>query len=207
MKSIASLLTLTFITITTFGQTQFEKGYFIDKKDKKVECYIKNMEWSTNPTEISYKLDLSSKAQKAGIDNIKEFVISDKCKYINAHVKIDRSTKPSPGKNELAPVWEMDDLFLKVILEGKADLFGYNDRKVTRFFYSLNDTVISPLIYKEIYNGLTVIKNTDFRQQLWDKLRVQKATFEMIRSINYTADDLKKYFGIYNEDFGDKAMK
>ena len=207
MKSIASLFILTFITIASFGQSQFEKGYIIDKNNKKINCYIKNTVWTINPSEISYKLDLSDKAQTGDISNIKGFGINDTCKYVKTSVRIDRSTKATPGKNELAPVWNVENLFLKVILEGKADLYCYADRKVTRFFYSLNDTTINPLIYKELSDGLTIRKNTDFRQQLWDKIRVPKATFDLIKNVNYTAADLKKYFETYNRDLEGTTMK
>lgn len=207
MKTIASLFILFFVAFTAFGEAQFQRGYLIGKDGKKVECFIKNTGWTANPSEINYKLDLSGKTQKGDLSSIREFGIYDNCKYINAHVKIDRSTKPTPGaKNELAPVWKEEDLFLKVVLEGKANLYEYADRKVIRFFYSIDNKAITPLIYKEIYNGLSVIKNTDYRQQLWDKIRVQKATFDMIKGIEYTSNDLTDYFKTYNEDFKNGTM-
>lgn len=205
MKTLASLLLIIIISITSFAQGEFEKGYLIDKNDKKTECFIKNTGWETNPTEISYKITLSDKAQKNDLSSLKEFGIYDKCKYINAHVKIDRSTKATPGTNPLAPVWVEEDLFLKVVMEGKASLYEYADRKVLRFFYSLDNKTITPLIYKEVYSGQTISKNTDFRQQIWDKIRVQKATFELIKGINYTSADLQKYFENYNKEFSNKS--
>jgi len=207
MKSFALLFIISFVTIVSFGQVQFEKGYFLDKNNQKVECFIKNVGWTTNPSEINYKLELSGKVEKGNLSTIKEFGIYDNCKFVNASVKIDRSTKATPGKDQFAPVWKVENLFLQVILEGKADLYCFADRKVTRFFYSVDNGTITPLIYKEITNGLTVLKNTDFRQQLWDKIRVPKATFELIKSVNYTTADLKKYFETYNGVSESTTMK
>lgn len=202
MKSFTAFILLFLITIVSFAQVQFEKGYIITKDNKRINCLIKNLSWKDNPVEFTYKLEKSDSPKKGDIHSIKEFGIDHYSKYVNANVRIDPSNKPGPGLiNKLDPVWTRDTLFLKVLQEGKANLYGYNKGKVVRFFYSADDSIIQPLIYKEIHEGSTIIKNNDFRQQLWDKLKIPGSSFEALKTVEYTERDLKNYFRNYNGKF------
>ena len=167
-----------------------------------MECLVKNMDWKDNPSEVSYKLTPSGKPVKGDAASIREFGIGDNYKFIGANVKVDLLNKPNEGSsNELDPVWTRENLFLKVILEGKATLYQYNIGKVERFFYSVNDSTITPLTYKQIHKASTLIKNNDFRQQLWDKVRLPKTTWEMMKTVDYNVAELKDYFKVYNGNF------
>ncbi|HET6557761.1 MAG TPA: outer membrane beta-barrel protein [Prolixibacteraceae bacterium] len=202
MRSFTAFMLLFLMTTISFAQVQFEKGYIITKDNKRINCLIKNMSWKDNPVEFTYKLEKSDRPKKGDINSIKEFGIDNHSKYVNANVRIDPSNKPGPGlKNKLDPVWTRDTLFLKVLLEGEASLYGYNKGKVVRYFYSAADSVINPLIYKEIHEGNTIIKNNDFRQQLWDKLKIPGSSFESLKTVEYTERDLKNYFKTYNGKF------
>lgn len=208
MRSLTIFLTFFFIAITSFAQIQYEKGYIIDKNNKRTECYIKNMDWKDNPSIISYKLSPSSSPVKGDATTVKEFAIGNTIKYVGANVKVDLVNKPTVGtQSELDPVWTKENLFLKVLLEGKANLYGFKKDKVERFFYSLNDSLINPLTYKQIHKASTLIKNNDFRQQLWDKLRLPKTTWEVTKTVNYTENELKNYFKTYNGNFPEPIVE
>jgi hypothetical protein len=163
---------------------------------------IKNKDWKYNPVDFTYKLKESGTTEKGNLVTVREFGITNSCRFVNATVRIDPSNEPVVGaKNELDPVWSRKTLFLKVLLEGKANLYGYEAPKLKRYFYSLNDTAITPLIYKVIQHGSTITKNTGFRQQLWDKLRMPKSSMELIANVDYTVKDLKQYLKSYNAGF------
>jgi hypothetical protein len=207
MRSTTALLVLLFIAIQSFGQTQFKKGYLINTDNQRIECFIKDIEWTVNPEEFVYKLDISGKANTGNLTSVKEFGIYNNCKYVNCNVRIDRSTRPVPGvKDDMAPVWNHESLFLNVVLEGKAKLYRYTDKKLERFFFSFKDDDIIPLIYKEINRGTTLVKNIDFRQQLWDKVRIPKSSLGLIKNVNYNEEDLKSYFESYNKLAEEKTM-
>lgn len=203
MKLVTTFLTLLFIVNVSFGQIKFEKGYFIDRDNQRIECFIKNLDWKDNPRDFSFKRSESASPEKVNLNTIREFGINDCCKFIYANVKIDRSTTPVPGvKDQTASVFTRENLFLKVLLEGKASLFGYTDGKIQRFYYTLNDTVIIPLIYKEVHNGSEILKNVDFRQQLLEKLKNPNYSQDQVKRINYTLVELKAFFKSYNESLG-----
>ena len=208
MKTHATLLILFLIATATFGQMEFEKGYLITSDSQRKECLIKNEEWKNNPTEFTYKLSKSASPETGDLKSVKEFSITNTCKYVNANVKIDLQTKPAiSAKNEVIPVWTRENLFLKVLLEGKANLYSYDFNKVKRFFYSLNDTSVIQLTYLEALDGFTLIKNTGYHQQLWSGVKAPNATMNSIKAITYTEKDLSAYFREYNSSFGGSSTE
>ncbi len=203
MRTLTTFLILLTISLASLGQINYEKGYLINNDRKRVDCLIKNEEWKNNPSEFSYKLTPSSAPVVGNLATVREFGLNGSYKYVNANVKIDLQTKPAIGpKNELISVWTRERLFLKVLQEGKAKLYSYDNNKLERFFYSLNDTAVIQLIYLETLNGQTLIKNTGYQQQLWSSVKAPNATMNSIKEINYTQKDFENYFRTFNESFG-----
>lgn len=158
------------VSVSGFGQINFEKGYFKDNEGEKTECFIKDNDWLKNPTAFKYKLSENGKIKDAGIDDVKEFSVPGSFKYIRVDVDMDTS---SSDINKLSsyrtPLWKHEQLFLKVLVEGKASLFYYYDGEFERFFYSVNDTSIKQLVYKEFLNANgQVVPNNSFIQQLFN---------------------------------------
>src|SRR5690606_2810585 len=117
--------------------------------DQKIECLIKNIAWSRNPKGFQYKLTADGEISNATLETVKEFRVAGAAKYVRANVKIDRSPKSlsnlSPDRN---PIFKEELLFLKVVVEGKATLYSYEDATLSRFFYKIPDNEISQLAYK-----------------------------------------------------------
>lgn len=59
-----------------FSQNRFEKGYFLDSKGNRVECYIKNLNWSDSPTRISHKSSLDDEPQLFDVTTAKAFQVN-----------------------------------------------------------------------------------------------------------------------------------
>jgi hypothetical protein len=189
----------------SFGQMRYEKGYFINNDNKRIECLIKNREWQNNPTEFSYKIGNSGKSEVGDVNSVKEFGIDKYFKFVGADVKIDRSVNPKTSiSTEKDPIWKQEKLFLKVLEEGKANLYVYEGTNLERFFYSVDGgKTINQLVYKEYRVDMTLVKNTTFRQQLWQDLKYADANMEVMKYMNYTAKDLVPYFKSYNRSFGE----
>ena len=203
MRILSTFLILFLFVSVSFGQIKFEKGYIITNDHKRVECFIKNLDWKNNPADFIYKLTELSTPEMGNLASVREFGISKSFRFVNAEVKIDRQTKPAVNpKNEAIPVWTKEKLFLRVISEGKAKLYSYESTRLKRFFYSLNDTSITQLIYLEALNGTTLVKNTSYQQQLWGNLRAPMATMNSIKEIGYNEKDLTAYIEEYNGDSG-----
>jgi len=207
---IRFLLLLFFISIHSFSQIKFEKGYFIDSENHKTECLIKDSDWRNNPSKFKYKLGEIDEVKEADISSITEFCIYERAKYVRANVKIDRSGEElSNLSNSRNPEFSEEQLFLKVVEEGPATLYYYRDPKISRLFYKVNDLPLEQLVYKEYYtaDGL-VATNAMFRQQLFINVNCNKSvSVASIESIRYNEKELAKYFQKYNECTGDTIPK
>ena len=192
------------VTSSTFGQISFEKGYFINNDNQRVECLIKNMDWKNNPSEFDYKLTADGSAEKGSLANIKELGVTGFSRYVRADVENDLSPADLNNLSKKPdPEWSLQRLFLKVLVDGKATLYYYENKGLVRFFYSVSDTAINQLIYKEYYTADNqVAENRQFRVQLWTDVRIANENMTSVQNIRYYISDLVRYFEKYNEGDG-----
>src|SRR5690606_25081600 len=149
IKPVLFSAVLMFLSIACFSQIVFEKGYFIDESNQRIECLVRNVDWRNNPTEFEYKMSEDSDLLRASIGTVTEFGVDNVSKWVRATVDIDQS---GDGLNDLSkernPVFEEKRVFLKVLIEGKASLFLFREGNLTRFFYRKDDSEIRQLVYK-----------------------------------------------------------
>ncbi len=194
------ILLLSILYLNSYAQVSFEKGYIIDNSGNKTTCLIKNMDWNDNPTEFKYKLFQNDIPNKADINSISEFGIDNKLKYYRSSVNIDLS---SDNLNDLGYVKKSQfvekQLFLKVLIEGKASLYLYEKNNLKRFFYNIDNQPIEQLIYKRYKTTSSLIgSNNKFRQQLWLTLNCLGITDNRLKQLNYNKNDLVSLFEDYN---------
>ena len=90
-KNVALILIILAFSLKGYSQIIFEKGYFINNSNQKIECLIKNNDWKNNPETFEYKLSENSEPAIADVKSAKEFGIYSISKYIRSTVKIDKS--------------------------------------------------------------------------------------------------------------------
>ncbi len=201
MKKLLLLLLLSILSFSCYCQIAFEKGYYIDNNDQKIDCFIKNIDWRRNPNEFEYKLKEDGESKRQTIKSVKEFGINNFSKYERATVNIDRSSnntnKLSDEKN---PIFNKEELFLKVLVEGQANLYEFIDGEVRRFFYSVKKNDIEQLIYKRYKaEGNSIGKNNTYRQQLISDLKCSTITLNKINNLDFEKGQLVKFFVEFNE--------
>ncbi|HTO14446.1 MAG TPA: outer membrane beta-barrel protein [Edaphocola sp.] len=159
------------------------------------------MDWKNNPSEFEYKLSETSETQKKTITSVKEFGVDNISKYIRSIVNIDRS---SDNLNNLSkdkdPIFSEEELFLKVLIEGKSSLYQYSDSDLTRYFYNIDNSKIEQLIFKNYLitdDGLA--KNNRFRQQLWNDLKCSSFKMSKIERLSYQKKELINFFIEHNK--------
>ncbi|MBD0850879.1 porin family protein [Maribacter arenosus] len=201
MKNQLIILLTIVLSLNSYSQISYEKGYFIDNANQKINCLIKNSDWKNNPTEFEYKLSEKSDSKNATIRSIKEFGIDNNSKYIRSTVEIDRSSEiVNFLSNDMNPNFNKETLFLRVLVEGKANLFEYVDSNLKRYFYSKENSNIEQLVFKS-YTTInnTVGKNNRFRQQLWNDLKCPYFKMGKFESLNYKKKELVRLFNDYSE--------
>jgi len=126
MKNQLLVVLFTILSVHCFSQTSFQKGYYINNSGDKVECEIKNIDWKNNPTEFKFRLSENGEQSKETIKTVKEFGIYNFSKYIRSTVDIDRSSKNLKNlTTSRYPVFKAEELFLKVLVDGKYNLYEY----------------------------------------------------------------------------------
>src|SRR5690606_16485984 len=95
--------------------------------------------------------------------------------------------------------FEEEQLFLRVLVEGKASLYQYVERNLIRFYYSTDSEEMVPLIYKKYrIPDSGVGANAEFRRQLWGGLKCDDLKMERINAIRYRKSELISLFTDYN---------
>ena len=199
MKQQLLILFTAIFSLCSYAQISYEKGYFINNTNKKTSCLIKNVDWRINPTEIEYKLSENDKPKKASIDVIKEFGINNTSKYIKSTVNIDTSSENiNKLSNERNPIFIEKELFLKVLVEGKFNLYEYQNKDL-KFFYNSENSNIEQLVFKSyITNVDKIAKNYMFKQQLSNDLKCSEFKPNRINSVGYNKKDLIRFFTDYS---------
>lgn len=201
MKKPFLVLLITLLSLHGYSQISYEKGYYINNSNQKIDCFIKNMDWKNNPDNFEFKLALDGKSETIDIKTVKEFGIDNTSKHIRHTVQLDRSSNNLNNLNhDKAPVFSEEQHFLKVLIEGKATLFLYEASTLKRYFYTIDSVEVEPLVFK---NFLTtdnkVGSNNEFKQQLWNNLKCPSFKMNTMEHLEYKNHSLIKLFANYNE--------
>ena len=200
MRKIFLCSLIIILSFKSNSQIKYEAGYYIDNSGNVVNCLIKNTDWKDNPKEFTYKLSTESTPQKGKIEDVSEFSVVDKFKFKRYSVEIDRSSDNlnDMGTNR-APEFKSEQLFLKTLFEGKANLYFYEGQNLFRFFYSVDNSNAKQLIYKRYLDADNrVTKNNEFKKQLLDSLQCQSLSLADVEDIEYDEHDLVDLFTKYN---------
>lgn len=194
MKNFFSLLLLFFIIISN-AQSDFQNGYFIDSNGKKIDCLIDNKNWSYTPIRIKYKINKNSEILLKDTEDIREFLIYEKVKYIKSKVNIDMSSsKIDELSTSRISTFEQQELLLKVLLEGDIRLYQFSEVNLERYFYSKQDSII-PLEYKKyLTTSGNIGENLNYKIQLKNDLSCASLS---AKKIKYNARSLINYFKDY----------
>ena len=201
MKNKLLIIFAIFLSFNCYSQIIFEKGYYINNLDEKIECLIKNVQWYNNPNKFTHKLTDDANEKETTINEVKEFGIYNASKYIRSTVNIDRSSEGITNlTTQKDPIFTNETLFLNVILEGKATLFFFKEDIVEKYFYKKENSTIEQLINKNYLTpNNSIAKNEKYLIQLWNDLKCPDLTMKMIEKIKYTSDDLTNFFTKYNQ--------
>jgi hypothetical protein len=206
MKPIVFLLLLA-ASFTGFAQINYEPGYYVDNSGGKVQCLIKNIGWKNNPVYIDYKMTEGDEPRQRVIDNTAEFSVGS-YKFKRYTVNIDRSSNEVEKLSDTRePEWRKETLFLKVLVEGKATLYQYEDNNLTKYFYSTGShTTAEQLLYREYSVAQVIYENSAFRQQLYNLMKDKTQDANEFKNVKYRASDLISLFLDYNKGSGQETV-
>ncbi|MGB3775850.1 MAG: outer membrane beta-barrel protein [Leeuwenhoekiella sp.] len=212
MKILLPLLIFLNFPFFAEAQINFEKGYYINNLDQRVEGFIKNSDWKNNPSEFEFEVSESNEPNTITLNYAKEFGFEEGTKYIRNTVALDRSTSNLTNlSQERQPDFEEVQIFLEVLIDGEAKLYRYEDFNAIRYFYNLNGSPIEPLIYKEYFLNQKLKKNQSYRQELYSNLTCEALDEKDFERLKYSRQSLERIFIKYNSckdsDFSNYKQK
>jgi hypothetical protein len=170
MMRILLALLITIPCLSGYAQVKYDSGYFVANDGRKTVCLIKNYDWKYNPTEFLYKQTENADAQKATITDVREFGIFNFSRYERYDVDIDTSADQLEGvTTNAAPEFKRDTVFLKVLVQGKANLYTWWSGNLIRYFVKTDTGNPKQLIHKTYYSSAeqtNLLENNLFRNQL-----------------------------------------
>jgi len=202
MKNQVLVVVFILFPLFHFAQTYFEPGYFIDNNGNKKEVFIKNTDWNNNPDFFEYKLSETGQVLRNDIDNVKEFSIEGKRKFIRQTVGIE-ITKNNADVNSLStdrnPVFEERTVFLEALLVSNVSLYSYRDNNKMLFFYGTPEIETpAPLIYKKfLRNDGRVSENNEYKQQLLNLLKCSALSTDDFQKASYKKANITALFKTY----------
>ena len=208
MRKIFLCALITILSFKSYSQIKYEPGYYVDNSGNIINCLIKDDGRKNNPKNFTYKLSAESKPQKGKIEDISEFSVINKFKFKRYSVDIDRSSEELNNMSyDKAPEFKNEQLFLKTLFEGKANLYFYEDGNSPRYFYSVDNSNPKQLIFKSyLIETNMVAKNYEFRNQLRDSLQCQSSSITGIEKIEYNEHDLIEFFTNYSQCHNSKTV-
>ena len=159
------------------AQLPYVEGYFIDNEGSKIECLIKNLDWTYNPTSFEFIFEEENIAKVGNPNTIREFGILGRSRFISLML-------PNSKREE--------KVFLKVLIEGKASLFAFESQRKLSLYYSLDNA--SPTS-----GDLIVLKSKDFKRQLKKGLQCTSVGSRAVATSHYSVNSIKRYFNKYNK--------
>ena len=134
----STLLALIFIsTFKAHAQDRFKKAYYIDNASQKHECFILDLDWSNNPESFKYKDSENGEIKEITIKDVQSFEILERSKFVRADVKLDLSSEDINRLTDFKELETVDTtVFLRVLLEGEANLYLFEKGNLDRLFYS-----------------------------------------------------------------------
>lgn len=189
----AKLIILFLFSANLFAQIKFEKGYFIDSQNTKVECFIKNKDWIGLPSEIEFKLTKESKVETISLQNLNEFKIDETDHYYRKYKFLIDKDISAANDNFVE-----ETTFLRIIVEGTATLLEYNQYRL--YFYATEKGSVKQLKYKRYVDSESKVReDNSFRKELFDNLKCTNITFENTLKLEPEKRDLAEFFVTYNK--------
>lgn len=174
---------------TATAQIKFKKGYIITKDGEKINCFIKDKEWSYDPPTYTYKRTKEGTVSTIDTKNIKELKIANRV-FVRKLVDID---VPANGTYSVKLSKETKtvskELLLERIVNGDVKLYIYTKNNFKKFFFEKNNKVVQ-LLYKKYLDDNKIKEDNLFRKQLWNNFKCEGDKISDFSRVDYTRKEL-----------------
>jgi hypothetical protein len=100
-----------------------------------------------------------------------------------------------------APKFSEEILFLKLLVNGYAKLYQYDDKDLIRFFYQHNNIPITQLVYKAYLIDSKIAYNYQYKQQLSLDFKNSDVAYDEFEDCLYKTSSLSNLFRLINRAY------
>lgn len=194
------LIFFAFFSFSALAQITYDEGYYVSNEGDRIEGFIQDKGWRSNPSEFSFKPSRNSDSRTVDIKEATEFGIGEEIKYRRFIAPIDKSSERVDQLDvNREPNFEKEQVFLKVLMEGEVDLYKYTSQRMERFFYGMEGVKVEPLVHKKYQEAGKLAFNNSFRQQLYAQFSCGDLTADDLRKVQYREKDLMNFFKDYHD--------
>jgi hypothetical protein len=202
---------LIILTDPLLAQNYVRSGFIVLNSGDTLRGFIKDMEWSVNPTVIEFQRTRESEGQRYDVNAIRSFTTSRPAVYEAHQVKYDpdsQSAKNLPQTREPAE-WRDEKLFLEVIVSGGTALYRLDDANGRIHFFIKQRGEDQPVellnrTYLVTVDGAPQARLFEgWKQQLLNYSSDCTSLTSGINSAKYLEPSLKKTIGAINRCRGE----
>ena len=204
MYKLLTLFLAFFYYQHTAAQSNYLPGYIIKSDGETVRGFIDFQEWRVNPKKIRFKTNEAEKSTAMTIKTIEGFGIDEKESYVRRTVDVNIAPiKVNEINHSRKPIFKKRTIFLRILVEGKANLyFLYDEVGKEHFFIEKDDLPAEELIYTEyiklLKNKRAIIPFEQYKGQLNEALTDCDGLFFAVKDAEYKRRDLVAIFEGYN---------
>ncbi len=206
MKLVLVFFFCFLMTPFLMAQVKFEEGYLVDLDGDTLRVFVEVQSWTKNPDEVIYRQNAEATTERAGPATVQAFCVEG-LKFASKVIEVDITPEDvREVGNSLDAKIVRRNVFLKVLVEGEATLYLYDDNRRRKFYYSVGEGEVTPLVYRRLaYSGETVRENNSYQTQLNHVVNCNKTQKE-VENVDYNLNSLVRYFQEYNECKGTAQM-
>ncbi|AZQ43854.1 outer membrane beta-barrel protein [Nonlabens ponticola] len=195
------------ITLVANSQTQRIPAYVIDTEGVKTQGFINSSTNYKTPSAINfYSSTEGNESVKITPQNAREVGLTNgDVKLISSATTIDLSNDEVLTNSSEIRTRE-STIFLRQIIQGKADLYLHSNENNTRYYIKNDTSSIVLLPFKKYMTTDNVVKNVaTYRAILNEYLKCNKNDFKVLSETSYNENDLKDYIQRYNDCQGSNS--
>ena len=196
MRTILSSVLFYILSLSlTNAQTEYVEGYYINDQGDRIDGFIKNEDWRSNPTSFDFKNDQNADPVELHLSNVSIFESPSLFRFVKATVQIDKSSDNTRFLSESStPEFQNEEVFLKHLIDGKISLYRYQRSNLVRFFYADKEqSGIAPLIHRKYKDDENqIIENSEYRQTLYLLSKCESLNIKLFEDVKYTEKDLPR---------------
>jgi len=201
MKKLYVLFLFVLLSLLSWSQQRYEKGYIVNLEGDTVFGNIRYENWLSNPSAINFKLTENDKPTVYKPNEIQSFQVHNEI-YISSLIEVEVSRRNVELLDDNPKLkLKQKSVFLNIIVSGEKKLAAYSEYSGNDNFYIFYEGKYQLLVYKKYLMNTNqkqlIQEDKKFIGQLMVYLADCDKIIPKIQTAKYTRQSLQRLFAYY----------